>query len=58
MNQCDMVKFAKYAPSIDDANNALLLAEAFVEKTTNYDLKVEVTGKDLYVMFKRVEVVS
>jgi len=58
MNQCDMVKFAKYAPSIDDANNALILAEDFVEKSTNYEVKIEVTGKDLYAMFQRAEVKS
>ena len=58
MNQCDMVKFAMYAPSIEDAKNALALAEGFVEKTTNYDMQVEVTGKAMYEMFTDQEVAS
>jgi hypothetical protein len=42
---CDLVKFAKHAPTTEQIQQSFDLVKAFVEKTKSDERKVDVTDK-------------
>ncbi|MBE0536276.1 MAG: hypothetical protein IH624_11460 [Phycisphaerae bacterium] len=43
LEHCDLVKFAKYEPSVEQIEEALRMVERFVDKTRSDECRVEVT---------------
>ena len=46
LEHCDLVKFAKYAPTNEQITESLTMAERFVVKTMSDQCKVDVTAED------------
>jgi hypothetical protein len=46
LQHCDLVKFARYEPTVEQINQSLSLAERFVESTRSVEHTVDVTDAD------------
>ena len=46
LEHCDLVKFARYEPSIEQIRQTLRMVESFVDNTRSDEIKVDVTEQE------------